>query len=308
MHGEQLDVAKIRADIDAMGWSTLVVGDSQLIKVHVHVHDPGVPLSYAIKAGAFIDDIVVENMHEQYQDYVEQRESASQDVVVRAVEGLAVVAVANGRGLRQLLMEDLGVAAVISGGQTMNPSAEDFVSAIEQLPNKEIILLPNNKNIILAAEQAAKLSTDKRVRVVPTKTIPQAVAALVAYISLRETETPDTVETGMIEATREVITCEVTTAIRDAELNGLQVKTGQFIGMINGELKAAAPDLEEAVVDVVTKAGIADYELVTLYYGEQVTSAQNDALLTWLTDRFPAQEFTSVYGGQPLYPYIISLE
>jgi DAK2 domain fusion protein YloV len=308
LHGENLDVSKVRADIDAMGWSTLVVGDSQLIKVHVHVHDPGVPLSYAIKAGAFIDDIVVENMHEQYQDYVEQRESQTNAVEVREVDGIAVVAVSNGKGFRQLMLDELGVAAVISGGQTMNPSAEDFLSAIEQLPNNEVILLPNNKNIILAAEQAAKLSTGKKVRVVPTRTIPQAVAALVAYISLKDTETLDDVETGMAEAAREVVTCEVTTAVRNAEMNGVEVEDGQYIGIVNGELKVSAADLEEAVIEVVTKAGAADYELVTLYYGEQVSQTENDALLVWLSERFPAQEFTSVYGGQPLYPYIISLE
>jgi DAK2 domain fusion protein YloV len=308
LHGEGLDVARVRADIEAMGWSTLVVGDSQLIKVHVHVHDPGVPLSYAIKAGAYIDDIVVENMHQQYQDYVERREGETNAIEIRQVAGIAVVAVVNGSGLRQLMMDELGVAAVISGGQTMNPSAEDFVSAIEQLQNEEIILLPNNKNIILAAEQAARLSKDKRVRVIPTRTIPQAVAALVAYISLKDTETLDEVEAGMLEAAKEVVTCEVTTAIRDADLNGIKVQDGQFIGMINGELKIAAPDLEEAVIEVVTKAGAADYELVTLYYGEQVSVTDKDALLVWLAERFPAQEFTSVYGGQPLYPYIISLE
>jgi dihydroxyacetone kinase-like predicted kinase len=279
-----------------------------LIKVHVHVHDPGVPLSYAIQAGAFIDDIVVENMHEQYQDYVERREGESNAVEIRPVDGIAVVAVANGKGFRQLLLDELGVSAVISGGQTMNPSAEDFIAAIEQLPNDEIILLPNNKNIILAAEQAAKLSKDKRVSVVPTRNLPQAVAALVEYISLKETETLDAVEIGMTEAAREIVTCEVTTAVRDAELNGVEVQTGQYIGMINGELKVAALDLEEAVVEVVTKAGAADYELVTLYSGEQVSATQNDALIMWLRERFPAQEFTSVYGGQPLYPYIISLE
>lgn len=308
LHGQQLDVAKIRADIDAMGWSALVVGDAQLVKVHVHVHDPGMPLSYAVAHDAFIDDIVVENMHRQYQEYVEQREGDSGDIEIRPVDGIAVIAVTNGSGLRQLFMKDLGVSVVISGGQTMNPSAEDFVAAIERLPNHEIILLPGNKNILLAAEQAAKLSNDKQVRVVPTRTVPQTVAALVVYISLRDSEPLAVVQEGMAEAAREIITCEVTTATRDVEVDGVNVRTGQYIGILNGELKVAADDLEEAVLEVITQAGAADYELITVYYGEQVTALQNEALLTTLMRRFPTQEFANVYSGQPLYPYIISLE
>ncbi len=314
LHGEHLNVAKIRDDIDAMGWSTLVVGDSQLVKVHVHVHDPGVPLSYAIGIGAYIDDIVVENMHQQYQDYVEQRQAehakreqpdASE---IRPVEGIAVIAVTNGPGLRDLFFNELGVSAVISGGQTMNPSAEDFLDAIERLPNDEIILLPNNKNIILAAEQAAKMITSKRVRVVPTRTIPQTIAALLACINLRESEAFDEVVSGMSEAAREIVTCEVTAATRDVELNGVDVVLGQYIGLIDGQLKVSSENLEETVMQVITRADAANYELITLYYGEEISPTQSENLLKQLSARFPAQEFTTVYGGQPLYPYIISLE
>lgn len=308
LHGEDLNVAEIRADIDAMGWSTLVVGDSHLVKVHVHVHDPGVPLSYAIKMGAYIDDIVVENMHQQYQEYVEKRQAEPDDTEIRPVDGIATIAVTNGAGLRELFFNELGVSAVVSGGQTMNPSAEDFLAMIERLPNDDIILLPNNKNIILAAEQAAKMATGKRVRVVPTRTVPQTVAALVAYTSLRDIEPFEAVESGMREAAREIVTCEVTAATRDVELNGVDVVLGQYIGLIDGQLKVSAEHLEEAVLQVITRADAANYELITLYYGEEVSPAQTQSLLGKLSARFPAQEFTTVYGGQPLYPYIISLE
>lgn len=309
IHGENLDVAKIRADINAMGWSTLVVGDPSLVKVHVHVHNPGIPLSYAIELGAAIDDVVVENMQMQYQGYVAQRSASEQPVdELNQVEGIAVIAVASGEGMSQLLRQDLGVAAIVSGGQTMNPSAEDFLKMIDRLPNTEIILLPNNKNIILAAEQAATLARDKQVRVVPSRTVPQGIAALVSYISLRDTEPLDEVVQGMREALHEVITCEVTTATRNVELNEVHVVEGQYIGLIDGQLHIADDSLENTVLQVLAKAGADEYELITLYYGDQITQPQAEAQIELLSDAFAGQEFNLVYGGQPLYPYLISLE
>lgn len=308
IHGQVLDVEKIRADIDAMGWSTLVVGDSALVKVHVHVHDPGVPLSYAIGLGAAIDDIVVENMQMQYQGYVQQRASQEQSAEIIEVEGAAVIAVASGDGMNHLLKQDLGVAAVISGGQTMNPSTEDFLSVIERLPNHEIILLPNNRNIILAAEQAAGLMQDKQIRVVASRTIPQGISALIGYISTRETSTLDEIVEAMREGLHNIVTCEITTATRDVEINGVNVAEGQFIGLVDGQLRTASDTLETVVEQVLQKASADEYELITLYYGEGVTDRQAQALIERLRLAFSGQEFHLVYGGQPLYPYLISLE
>ncbi|MBC8171473.1 MAG: DAK2 domain-containing protein, partial [Anaerolineae bacterium] len=309
MHGENLDVAKIRADLNAMGWSTLVVGDPNLVKVHVHVHNPGAPLSYAIELGAAIDDIVVENMQMQYQGYVAKRAADKQTPDdINPVEGIAVIAVASGDGMSQLLKQDLGVAAIVAGGQMMNPSTEDFLLLIDRLPNTEIILLPNNKNIILAAEQAATLARNKQVRVVPSRTVPQGIAALVSYISLRETETLDEVIRGMHEALHEVITCEITTATRTVEINEVRVVEGQYIGLIDGQLQVADDTLETVAMKLLAKAGADEYELITLYYGDQITQPQAAALVQQLSGKFAGQEFNLVYGGQPLYPYLISLE
>jgi uncharacterized protein len=306
IHGEALNVAKIRADIEAMGWSTLVVGDETLVKVHVHVHDPGVPLSYAIRLGAAIDDIVVENMQMQYQGYVAKREAEESHIAY--VEGVAVVAVASGEGMNHLLKEDLGVAVVISGGQTMNPSTEDFLSVIDRLPNDEIVLLPNNKNIILAAEQAAALARDKKVRVVPSRTIPQGISALVEYTNLRDSGKLDQIIEAMRDGIRNVVTCEVTTATRDVEINDVDVSEGQYIGLVDGQLRVAADTRDAAVQGVLEKARADEYELITLYYGDGVPETHAQALVERLQSLFGSQSFQLVYGGQPLYPYLISLE
>lgn len=309
IHGQALDVNQIRADIDAMGWSTLVVGNDSLIKVHVHVHDPGEPISYAIKLGAFIDDVVVENMQQQYHTYVENRAageaSADEDVTV---EGVAVITVVSGEGLRYLFKSDLGAAIVISGGQTMNPSTEDFLEAIGKLNNTEIVLLPNNKNIILAAEQAAKLTTDKIVRVVPSKTVPQGINAMIAYGNTREGGDVDEIADAMQSALTEVMTGEVTFSTRDVELNGVTAREGQPIALLEGKMVAAVDQVEDAVRALLDSAAADARELVTLYYGSTVRSNEAEALAARLSAVYTDQEIHTVYGGQPLYPYIISIE
>jgi DAK2 domain fusion protein YloV len=309
IHGQALDVNQIRADIDAMGWSTLVVGNDALIKVHVHVHDPGEPISYAIKLGAFIDDVVVENMQQQYHTYVENRAagetSADEEV---AVEGVAVITVVSGEGLRYLFKSDLGAAIVISGGQTMNPSTEDFLEAIGKLNNTEIVLLPNNKNIILAAEQAAKLTTDKTVRVVPSKTVPQGINAMIAYGNTRDAGDVDEITDAMQGALTEVMTGEVTFSTRDVELNGVNAREGQPIALLEGKMVAAVDQVEDAVRALLDSAAANARELVTLYYGSTVRSNEAEALATKLSAVYTDQEIHTVYGGQPLYPYIISIE
>src|SRR5690606_19933757 len=172
MHGTNLNLEATRRAIESMGWSACVVGNDRLIKVHVHVHDPGVPLSYAIAQGVEIDDVVVENMQRQYREFVRDRKNREEQANAR-VDTVAAIVVAPGVGLRRLFQEELGAARVISGGPTMNPSIGDFLEAIRALPNREIVLLPNNSNVILAAQQAASVDTGKTVRVVPSRSIPQ---------------------------------------------------------------------------------------------------------------------------------------
>jgi DAK2 domain fusion protein YloV len=317
MHGENMNVDQIRADIQDMGWSTLVVGDSSLIKVHVHVHNPGVPLNYAITSGADIDDIVVENMHRQYQQYVQsraEREGGSEagGIAGAEVEGVAVITVASGKGIQKLFAEELGAAFVITGGQTMNPSTGDFIAAIERLPNREIILLPNNKNVILSARQAAEQIGDGRtVRVVPSTTIPQGIAAMFEYNNaLGSDPLPSLDETAemMSGMLRQVMTGEITRSIRDVEIDGIVAKTGQLIGLLNDVLAVSGEDMEQVARELLHKAGADDYERVTLYYGDRMTERDARQLADALAEEFDALDFEVMYGGQPLYPYMIAIE
>jgi uncharacterized protein len=308
IHGESLNIEKVRADIDAMGWSTLVVGDEKLIKVHVHVHNPGVPISYAIEIPAAISDIVVENMQMQYHGYVEQRENRESGAGA-AIEGVAVITVAAGDGLHKLFTKDLQAASVVSGGQTMNPSAEDFLQAIDKLPNTEIILLPNNKNILMAARQAASLARDKQVRVVASRTIQQGIAAMFAYGNGRENAMNlEEIVEEMNQALPNVKSCEVTNAVRNVEFDGILVEEGNFIGMLDGTLVCAGKELSEVITVMLNKADAKKHELITLYYGEGLSESQAQGLVDYLAQDFNKQDIQIAYGGQPLYPYLISIE
>jgi uncharacterized protein len=318
MHGENMDVDKIRADIQAMGWSTLVVGDPSLIKVHVHVHNPGVPLSYAIESGADIDDIVVENMHRQYQDYVQARaeregeSGAASNVMGAPVEGVAVITVASGKGIQRIFTEEMGAAYVITGGQTMNPSTGDFLAAIDALPNEEIILLPNNKNVVLSAKHAAEQApSGKRIRVVTSTTIPQGIAAMFEYHNAISSDPPASLEetaNAMTDMLKQVVTGEITRATRDVEIDDLVVKQGQFIGLINDTLSVAGDDMIEVARALLHKADADRYERITLYYGDTATERDARKLADALAEEYDALDFEIVHGGQPLYPYMIAIE
>ncbi|MDQ7025116.1 MAG: DAK2 domain-containing protein [Anaerolineae bacterium] len=312
MLGKKMDVKQIRQDISAMGWSPLIDGGDSLIKVHIHVHNPGEPLTYAIGLGVDLDDIVVENMQAQYLQYVQDRseresnEGATENNIAQ-VKNVAVITVARGAGLEKLLSE-YGAARVIVGGQTMNPSTEDFLTAMESLDAKEIVLLPNNGNVIMAAQQAATLIEGRKVRVVPSKTVQQGITALLAYMDMQASSSLDGIFNCMCEHLGQVVSGEVTTAVRDTTYDGLEVQTGDNIGLLNGKMKVSRTSVNETVQALLHEARAADYELITLYYGEGVGIKHAEALAGKLEDEFNDLEFEVVYGGQPLYPYLISIE
>jgi DAK2 domain fusion protein YloV len=216
---------------------------------------------------------------------------------------VGVIAVSPGPGLSRILAS-LGAAAIVSGGQTMNPSTEDFLKAIDQLPTDRVLLLPNNKNIILAANQAADLSA-KQVRVVPTRTVPQGIAALLQLLPDGDL---DTVHASMERALGSIATGEVTTASRDVELDGVAVKEGQFIGLHNSQLKVAAPTLPEALFALVGHMQPEAHEIVTLYYGADVSAEAANEIAEKICAAHPALEVQVHAGGQPYYHYIVSLE
>ncbi|MEJ5311705.1 MAG: DAK2 domain-containing protein [Anaerolineae bacterium] len=309
--GSNLDVVGMRAMIEAMGDSALVVGDAQTVKVHVHVLDPGIPISYGAKCGS-LRDVVVEDMQAQYEAYVAGREAAQPVVaaqtsvplpVVEEPPNIAVVAVAAGEGLKKVF-RSLGATGIVEGGQTMNPSTAQILAAIDASLSDSVIILPNNKNILLAAQQAAEVS-NKHVAVVPTRSIPQGVSALLA---LDQQATLDGNVAAMLRAAKEVVTGEVTWATRDVALNGIDVREGDAIGLLDGELVVDAESFDEAVYWLLAEVELEDCELVTLYYGEGVDAAQAESLAARLNETYPELEFEVIEGGQPHYPYIISIE
>ena len=304
IEGHQLRIDEIRETLTSMGDSVLVVGDENTVKVHVHAADPGRIMSYATSKGA-LRDVVVENMQQQYRQFLAKREPQEAAVVPPAqpLGDTAIVVVANGEGLTRVF-ESLGASVVVPGGQTMNPSTEELLEAVSALPSDRIVVLPNNPNIVMAAQQAQRLS-DKEVVVVPTSTIPQGISALLAFNYQADLRTNVDL---MERAASQIQTIEITNAVRAVEINGLKIREGQYIGLLNGELVEAGSELQLVAQAVLQRVDIHRYEVITVYWGDAVTQQQGEGLASWIAERYPDQEVELVEGGQPHYPYIISAE
>jgi DAK2 domain fusion protein YloV len=301
IEGQDLDVEQIRAEIAAMGECPLVVGDSTAIKVHIHTPWPGEPLNYGARLGS-LSRVIVENMQEQYQDFIMGQASPVHHETEAELD-IATIVVSPGPGLTKLF-ESLGGHVIIPGGQTMNPSTEQIVQAINDARAQQVIVLPNNSNIIMAAEQAQALS-DKRVRVIHTKSIPQGVGALLAY---NYTASLDDNARAMERSAQEVRTGEITTAVRDVRVNSLEVKKDQIIGLVDGELTTAGSDLEAVVFEILERMKSDEAEVLTLYCGETVSEESAQMLAEKIEARYPDAEVEVVDGGQPHYHYIMSAE
>ena len=301
--GQDMQVDAIRQQIAAMGECPLVVGESTMVKIHVHVIDPGVPISYGSSLGS-LRDVVVEDMQAQYQDFIVEREATTpsppqpfQDI------GMGVVAVVMGDGLAHVF-QSLGVSSIVYGGQTMNPSTQDLLQAVDNLPAEQIVLLPNNSNVILAARQACDLC-DKSLSVIPSRSIPQGIAALLAINSQADFETNVSM---MTNAMQDVETGEITTATRSVTLDGIKVTDGQIIGLHEGELKTTGETVEKVVQALLKEMQSTEREIITLYYGETVSENDANALANTLEQHWPDVETEVIAGGQPHYHYILSVE
>lgn len=301
IRGADLDVDGIREKIASMGESALIVGDPSLIKVHVHAPTPGTILDYGCSLGT-ITNVIVENMQEQYVDFM-AGQTARPPVSAAEVSGMTTVAVAPGAGLARVF-ESLGVGAIVSGGQTMNPSTQDILKAIDTVKSDQVIVLPNNKNIIPAAEQAKELAA-KRVAIIPTRTIPQGIAALLAFNFQNDLESN---AKAMTRAAQNIQTAEITTATRSVNLDGVDVKQGQVIGLLDGTLKVSGENARQVGLDLLKQMHTADREIVTLYFGDSISSGDAESFASEIRHQFPTQEVEVVNGGQPHYHYIISVE
>lgn len=307
--GVNLSVDAIRQRMTEIGDFALVEGSPTLVKVHVHAFDPSVPLAYGYSQG-FLTDLVVENMDAMAaagtvpDDVKDMLSTAPGPVqVLEGVDGIGVIAVAPGPGLRHVF-ESLGVGAVVSGGQTMNPSTQELLQAIDALPTDEVILLPNNSNILLAAQQAKDL-TNKRVEVVPSRTVPQGISALLAFnlqASLEENVA------AMSRAMAHINTGEVTVAVRDAIIDGIDVKVGDVIGMLNDALTTKGATANEVALMLLAQMDVSRAEIITIYFGADTPEAVAQALGAEVRRLYPDQEVEVIDGGQPHYLYIISTE
>ncbi|HEV2415668.1 MAG TPA: DAK2 domain-containing protein [Candidatus Dormibacteraeota bacterium] len=301
IEGNNLDTELIRGRIEALGNSVLVVGEPELVKVHVHTDDPTRVINLAGGYGKLMK-LNVGDMSTQHRRILES-EGAAPGTRPARPNGVGVVAVVAGRGLVEIF-RGLGVDAIIEGGQTMNPSTQELLNAIDSVPYDEVILLPNNGNVIPAAKQVIGL-TKKKVDIVETHTMPQGVSAVVAFRPERPAE--ENLKAMRAEAAR-VQTIEVTHAIRDTRSNGLRVKKGDVIGLINDRLEFAGADYGEVVTKALGKLGPDTYELVTVYRGEEASDAELAKLESEIRSSYPSLEVEIQHGGQQHYPFILSVE
>ena len=301
LESDKIDDLAVRDIYMKFGDSLAVVGDEGVIKVHVHTNDPGLAIQEALKYGDLLT-IKIENMKLQHENKVLNETAQTQEVPVEEKE-YGFIATSMGEGLAQIL-KDFGVDHIIEGGQTMNPSTEDFMKAIENLHAKNIIILPNNSNIIMAANQAKELS-DKNIIVIPTKNVPQAFATLVTFDADADISEN---EASMIEALSTVKSGQVTYAVRDTVINDIEVKEGNIIGIAEGKLLSAGDKINEITADLVDKLVDEDSAIITLFYGEDTSKEEAEALKDLLEEKYDDIDVELHYGGQPLYYYLISVE
>ena len=298
--GRELDLEEIRGRVMGLGDSVIVVGDPQLVRVHLHTDDPGAALSLGTGAGQLVQ-VKVDNIRKQAERFVEMHEEMRGDSA--EAPPLSTVAVVAGEGMARVF-RSVGCTRVVSGGPTMNPSTREIVDAVEACPADDVAVLPNDKNIILAAQQARKL-TKKRLHVVGTRSMPQGIAALLA---VSPGEDVKTVVGAMEDACGAVRTIEITRAVRRTSIGGVRVNEGDVIAIVDDQLQLAAPSAEEAVVGALESLPQADESLATLYYGAETTAAAAEELARNIRERFSSYEVEVVFGGQPNYDYIVSVE
>ena len=300
--------AKFKEFLTSIGDSLVVVSDDEIVKVHVHTNHPGLAFEKGLEYGS-LTSMKVDNMREEHKEKViheqDRKKAAEQEAAKEEPKKpFGFVAVSVGEGLNDIF-KDLGVDHIIEGGQTMNPSTEDVLDAISKVNAETVFVFPNNKNIILAANQAAEIEDEKQVIVIPTKTIPQGISAL---ISFDETATAEANQAGMEDAITAVKSGQVTYAVRDTSIDGKEIKTGDYMGIDDVGIQAVGQDITEVVKDLIGAMADEDSELLSIYYGSDVEEEKANALVEAVQAAYPDFEVEAHAGGQPIYYYILSLE
>ena len=298
---KEFDEDKFRADMSKFGDSLLVISDSEYVKIHVHTETPGEVFNYGQQYGELIK-IKSDNMREQHREVLRKQE-AKQATTPKELKEQAMISISMGAGLSKVLTS-MGVDYIVEGGQTMNPSTEDIMRAIKEVNAKNIFIFPNNKNIQLAAKQAAELA-EENVFVIESKTAPQGLAAVMVF---NPQATPEENFANMQEVLSTVSTLEVTHAVRDTNIEGVEIKKDEFMGIRNGKIVVSNLSLNTVLEELLEKSIDEDTEIVTLYLGEESTEEYTDFLEQLIEEKYPDVEVELIESGQPVYPYIIGVE
>ena len=302
------DPQALRPFLNELGDSLVLVDDDEIIKVHVHTNHPGKVLEEALTYGALLK-VKIENMREQHTEIISEGEEAvpqesNERKIAPNEKKFGFVAVCAGSGLEEVF-RDLGVDGMVSGGQTMNPSTEDLLKVVDATPAEIVFVLPNNKNIIMAAQQCIPLSETKKVVVIETKTVPQGIAAMMAVDPDAEEEA---LVEAMLEAAERVQTAQITYAARDSDFDGFDIHAGDYLALMNSKLFGTSTDIGEMLAGLANAAKEAEAEFVTVFYGEDVNEEQAAQAEEIFTQICPDAEVTVMPGGQPVYYYLISIE
>lgn len=299
--------------LESIGDSIVVVADDEIVKTHVHTNDPGLALQEALKHGS-LSKIKIDNMREEHQEKLikdaeklakEQKEEENKEEKTEEPrKEMGFISVSIGAGVNEIF-NGLGVDYIIEGGQTMNPSTEDMLNAIDHVNADNIFILPNNKNIVLAANQAASLVEDKKIIVIPTKTIPQGITALINFIPDQSAEEN---AKRMTEELENVKTGQVTYAVRDTVIDDKEIKQGDYMGIGDKSILAVGKDIKSTTEDMVAEMIDEESAIICIYYGEEVTEEDANALGASLEEKYPEVEVEIHFGGQPIYYYVISVE
>ncbi|MBO4515294.1 MAG: DAK2 domain-containing protein, partial [Lachnospiraceae bacterium] len=299
-----------KAYLESIGDSIVCVCDGETVKIHVHTNDPGLALQKGLKFGQ-LSNIKIDNMRLEQEEKLAKAAKKAETEAASAPEKtseppkkVGFIAISAGEGLSEIF-KSIGVDYVIEGGQTMNPSTADILDAVDQVNAENIFVLPNNKNIILAARQAAELMTDKNLLVIPTKTIPQGITAVINYM---DGSSVDENEEVMISEISKVKTGQITYAIRDTVIDDKEIKKDDYMGVGDDGILANGTDLTEVVMNTVAAMADADSELISVYYGADVSEEDAEAIRTKIADAYPNLDVELQNGGQPIYYYLISVE
>ncbi len=308
---DETTVQQLKSYLGTIGDSIVCVSDDEIIKIHVHTDHPGLALEKALTIGS-LSGLKIDNMREQHNNIIDftKQEPKAQNAVQsettnqKPKKEIGFVSISTGEGLTEIF-HNLGVDEVIEGGQTMNPSTEDILNAVEKISADAVIILPNNKNIILAAEQAAELCEDKKIFVVPSTSVPQGISAMLCYEADIDAKT---LAENMQEAMQAVQTVSVTFAVRETTIGEQQIQKGDILGMLEDDIAVVGKDIAQTTKDTLAKAVTEDSEIITIYYGAEVSEEDASALSEEIEATYPDCEIDLQVGGQPLYYYIISVE